>query len=211
MNSFEVAGTQVPGATGKAFSKTLGWESDDGLTFSPVEFSLYPLGFEPPPLYKASGIITLADIRRGLLASSSAFQVTWDIPSFSQLGWTRVPGTSPELAVRVQMQGIGQLIVSPSQYRGSQASQAAMLALTGLKVGDWCLRSDVGSAPGTMFQVTALPSNTIGNWVQRTGANAPSTAGIVVHWGDYDPQNLPQWQIVKLVTGGAGNDEWYAV
>jgi hypothetical protein len=45
-------------------------------------------------------------------------------------------------------------------YRGSVASQAAMLALTA-DISDWVTRSDLS---GQIFELTALPSSSLSNW-----------------------------------------------
>lgn len=159
-------------------------------------------------LYKPTGTLQLAETQADVVASDSSGSVVWVLPTFSQLGYTRTAGTTPELSFRVQRQGLGPLFVTPSSYLGSVASSAAMVALTPVLVGDWCQRSDDSNAP---YQCVALPSSTAGNWVKQTGANAPTSAGIVVHWNNHDPQFLPQFhEPVMLMTCGAGSDEWVA-
>lgn len=51
--------------------------------------------------------------------------------------------------------------IALSDYLGSVASQAAMLALTGQR-GDWCVRSDLS----TTWILNAEPSSVLGNWTQ---------------------------------------------
>lgn len=51
--------------------------------------------------------------------------------------------------------------IALSEYLGSVASQAAMLALTGQR-GDWAIRTDLG----TTWVLNAEPSSTLGNWTQ---------------------------------------------
>lgn len=57
-----------------------------------------------------------------------------------------------------------------TQFLGSTASQAAMLALVGQR-GDWTVRTDLG----TTWIVTAEPSNVIGSWTQLSYPAAPVT------------------------------------
>jgi hypothetical protein len=61
-----------------------------------------------------------------------------------------------------------------SQYLGTVANQAAMLALVGQR-GDWAIRSD----DGKVYIVTAEPSSSIGNWTSLSYPTAPvlSVAG----------------------------------
>lgn len=47
-------------------------------------------------------------------------------------------------------------------YRGAVASQAAMLALTSINVGDWVTRTDLAAQ---VFELTATPAATLGNWI----------------------------------------------
>ncbi|PBC38454.1 hypothetical protein CJ179_38270 [Rhodococcus sp. ACS1] len=55
-----------------------------------------------------------------------------------------------------------------TEFLGTVASQAAMLALTGQR-GDWCTRTDLG----TDFQLIAEPSSTLASWRQMTYPASP--------------------------------------
>lgn len=61
--------------------------------------------------------------------------------------------------------------IAISEYLGSVASQAAMLALVGDR-GDWCVRSDLG----TNFVLSDDDSSLIGSWVQLSYPTAPVTS-----------------------------------
>jgi len=70
--------------------------------------------------------------------------------------------------------------IAVSDYLGSVANQAAMLALTGEK-GDWCTRSDTG----TNFIITGSDPSVIGGWTELSYPTAPVTSvngasGVVV-------------------------------
>jgi hypothetical protein len=58
--------------------------------------------------------------------------------------------------------------IALTEFLGSVATQASMLALTGQR-GDWASRSDLG----TDWQLTAEPSSTLGNWREMTYPASP--------------------------------------
>jgi len=58
--------------------------------------------------------------------------------------------------------------IAITEYLGSVASQAAMLALTGQK-GDWCIRSDTG----TTWIITGTDPTLIGGWTELVYPAAP--------------------------------------
>jgi hypothetical protein len=64
--------------------------------------------------------------------------------------------------------------IALSEYLGTVASQAAMLALTGQR-GDWCIRSDTGGT-GSVWVLNAEPSSTLGNWTQLPQPAVPVTS-----------------------------------
>lgn len=61
--------------------------------------------------------------------------------------------------------------IAISDYLGSVANQAAMLALTGEK-GDWCNRSDTG----TVFVISGNDPTLVGSWTQLNYPTAPVTS-----------------------------------
>jgi hypothetical protein len=67
------------------------------------------------------------------------------------------------------------------------ADQTAMLALdTAVQVGDLCRRGDV---PGSLFELTALPAATLGNWDQIGGGGG---GGTTPPWITPNPLTPPQ-------------------
>jgi hypothetical protein len=70
-------------------------------------------------------------------------------------GWLKLDGSAlvPQSAIPA---------IALTEYLGSVASQAAMLALTGQR-GDWCYRSDLG----TDWQLVAEPSTSLASWQER--------------------------------------------
>jgi hypothetical protein len=129
------------------------------------------MGQIPTLLGKASGVMTLAETRGGPLIATSSGTVIYTLQTFTMLPYTRTPGTSNELIYVFERQGLGVLQVNQSQYRGAVASQAAMIGLSASVVGDWCQRTD---DTNSVYQLTALPYSTAGNWTKRAGANRPN-------------------------------------
>jgi hypothetical protein len=92
---------------------------------------------------------------------------------------SQVTGLVSGLAAKADLVG-GKLSTSQvpdlaiTQYLGSVASQAAMLALTG-QIGDWVIRSDLG----TVFLITGSDPTILGNWTQLAYPASPvvSVAG----------------------------------
>ena len=62
----------------------------------------------------------------------------------------------------LRVDATGRLLTDASDP--SAANEAAMLALPGAVVGSTILRTDIGSAPGTLYQCIALPTNLAANW-----------------------------------------------
>ena len=58
-------------------------------------------------------------------------------------------------------------------YLGEAASQSEMIALSAV-VGDTCLRTDLGT-DGLLYELTALPASTAGNWQPLQGTIANGT------------------------------------
>lgn len=95
------------------------------------------------------------------------------------------------------------------QFRGFVASQAAMLALTPVNIGDWVERTDLSNQ---VFELTALPITTFANWVsypigQRVyrGAVASQAAMLAlatVNVGDWVERTDLNNQIFELTTAG---------
>lgn len=63
-----------------------------------------------------------------------------------------------------------------AKYLGSVASSAAMTALAG-NVGDWCIRSDLSQ----MWELTALPASSAGNWAARALGSGSTDVAAVTH------------------------------
>lgn len=63
--------------------------------------------------------------------------------------------------------------IALSEYLGTVASQAAMLALTGQR-GDWCIRTD--TSPSSTWVLNAEPSSTLANWTQLPQPAIPVTS-----------------------------------
>jgi hypothetical protein len=63
--------------------------------------------------------------------------------------------------------------IALSEYLGTVASQAAMLALTGQR-GDWCIRTD--TSPSSTWVLNAEPSSTLANWTQLSQPAVPVTS-----------------------------------
>lgn len=82
--------------------------------------------------------------------------------------WTAVTGKPTIPSSYSDLSGIVPQSALPAiaivDYLGDVASQAAMLALVGQR-GDWCTRSDRGSA---VWQLIAEPSSTLASWREHT-------------------------------------------
>lgn len=63
--------------------------------------------------------------------------------------------------------------IALSEYLGTVASQAAMLALTGQR-GDWCIRTD--TSPSSTWVLNAEPSSSLANWTQLPQPAVPVTS-----------------------------------
>lgn len=133
---------------------------------------------ESPRLYIRDGGLTSGIAAGGatvdtlftLPANSGTLATTDDIDSVI----VELSGAANGLAT---LDGSGKLTSSQlpdlaiSDYLGSVASQAAMLALTGQK-GDWCVRSDTGSN----WVITGSDPAQIGSWTQLTYPASPVTS-----------------------------------
>lgn len=53
---------------------------------------------------------------------------------------------------------------------GAQVGSEAEMVVLAATVGTRCIRTDIGSAPGTMYECIALPASDAGNWVQVSTA-----------------------------------------
>lgn len=60
-------------------------------------------------------------------------------------------------------------------YKGPIASEAAMLALTGLIIGDKVKRTDLG---GQVFELVYLPSTSIDSWLAYGGVSSGTPASV---------------------------------
>lgn len=86
----------------------------------------------------------------------------------------QVTGLTAKLATKADLDGAGRVLaaqlpaVALTDFLGAVGTQAAMLALTGQR-GDWCTRTD----RGTDWQLTAEPSSTLANWLEKTYPASP--------------------------------------
>lgn len=76
-------------------------------------------------------------------------------------GYAGLDGSSQILASQIPA-------IAITEFLGTVANQAAMLALTGQK-GDWCLRSDLG----TNFVITGTDPSVIAGWTQLSYPASP--------------------------------------
>ena len=76
-------------------------------------------------------------------------------------GYAGLDGSSQILASQIPA-------IAITEFLGTVANQAAMLALTGQK-GDWCLRSDLG----TNFVITGTDPSVISSWTQLSYPASP--------------------------------------
>ena len=118
----------------------------------------------------ASRVLTLADACGSVITSTLPTSTILTLQTASMLDWTRSESNPVEIVYLFQRGWTGSLFITPNQYRGEVASQAAMVALSTAEVGDWCQRSDAGHA---VYQLTASPYSTAANWTLRTGVNRP--------------------------------------
>lgn len=58
--------------------------------------------------------LTLADMRTGIITSTSAGNIVLVLPTFAALGWTRNAATPRELIFLFERDGLGPLFVNPS-------------------------------------------------------------------------------------------------
>lgn len=187
-----------------AYNRVLGFTGANQATAEPVLFSVTPWGIIPRyNLPAGNTVLTQTIMRAGVLTGTSAGATSVLIPTMASLGYTRDATNPRDLAFIVQGNGLGGLAVNANQFLGDVASQAAMLALTG-QVGDFCRRTDLGNS---MYELTALPASTLANWTLRNGANAPTTAGIVLTKNNIDPLYLGVGHPFVLITS-YGQDMW---
>lgn len=196
--------TDTPGAG--AYQRVLGFEGATQASATTGLFKVTPLGTIPRK-YLSSGSTTMTQTlsRGGILTSTSAGATSILIPTAAAMGFIRDSTNPVEMAFLCQNFGTGGLFINKNVYLGAVATQAAMLALTA-NVGDFCQRTDLSNA---MYELTALPAATLGNWVLRNGVNAPTTAGIVVLFNDRDTQYLTAGHPPVMLTT-YGYDQWYA-
>lgn len=99
---------------------------------------------------------------------------------------TLVSATNIKTVNGTSLLGAGDLPVGSTRtYRGVVASQAAMLALATVNVGDWVERSDLSNQ---IFELTTAGPATLGNWTAYPGGTAATTWAALT---DKASANLP--------------------
>ena len=140
-----------------------------------------PNGSRLPIQYKTAGAITALEItgNNGPLCSSGQGDFAYTLATAWQMGFT-YPATVPFLEhfFAVQTRGAGHITVNTAQYRGRVASQAAMLALIGTSLCDWCSRTDLGNQP--YIRLSGTDPTQVFSWasISLTDVNRPP-----IDWG----------------------------
>jgi hypothetical protein len=170
-------------------------------------FPVSPPNTERITYVNASRAITAADLNGGgVLVSTSPVTCVLTLPTMWRLGKNHA--NTKAIIFAVCREGLGLLLITPAKYKGSFASQAAMLAMPSAAPEDYCWRSDANGGAGQMFILTTGLPNVLANWVAVPpgDANRPviptgTDDGVMVNWGltsQYDPQYLEQDMTVAI-------------
>jgi hypothetical protein len=203
MELLTLLASTLPAAPSNLAAQKLLGVGDGALYTFPVQ----NLGEEGIQFVNASRVITAADFNGGIMAVTSSAATILTLPTFWRLGFT--DSNSKKKVLTVMRAGLGALFVTPATYRGSVASQAAMLALPVVTPEDYCYRSDLGQ----FFVLTTGVPATLANWlsVPSGDANKPLQANVGINWGlnsQFDPQYLEADLPVMLTS--KSTDQWRA-
>ena len=115
---------------------------------------------------------TVAQLLSDLNLSASYQPLDSDLTSIAALATTSY-GRSLLTTASVEALAASLSIPGGPSYLGTAANESAMVAFSG-KVGDECLRTDLGTG-GLRYELTALPASTAANWQPLQGTLASGT------------------------------------